>query len=701
MQIVSVPAEAMVDPALNLTSIVERHASDTSNPVLYRWQMSPGNWQDIHAHQFHDMVVSIAKGLIAHGVKPGDRIGIMSRTRFEWALIDFAIWYAGAISVPIYETNAPAQVAWALSHSEAQAIFVENDKLVQITDKAHKFHPLNIKNRWVIENGDLDTLITAGLDVSDTELEAARTHAHADSLATIVYTSGTTGKPKGCALTHGNFLNLSLNTRIAEPEIANPRSSSLIFLPLAHVLARFIQVLALDSGVVVGHSPTIKNLAADLDSFKPTMLLVVPRVFEKIYEGALAKAARGGTINKNLFKRAVKVAIAWSEAKVSGRLPLKLAAQYALYDKLVYTKLRAAMGGKLRYAVCGGGPLSPRLNHFYHAVGVRVVEGYGLTETCAPIAAGRISNFQIGAIGPLLPGSQGRLAEDGELELRGIGVMKEYYKNPAENAQSFTDDGWFKSGDLARFDDQGLLKIVGRKKEIIVTAGGKNVIPGTAENHLRTSPLVSQAMLVGDQKPFIAALVTLDTDTLPDQLEHLGLPRSLSIPEAAVHPAVRAAIQRIIDEANQLVSRAEAIREFRIMGKDLTEADGYLTPSQKLKRAKILQDFSAYVDDIYSRVSESANNKLERLQSYAEQASDRLQEFKTEKTEKLHDLKVEATERLEEFKGQAAEKLSQYQPVRATPSDEERTYPDGKEHVRGDLENNKKLHESLRKNRSS
>ena len=689
MQVVSVPAEAMVDPTLNLTSLVERHASDSSNPVLYRWQRSSGNWQDIRAHQFRDMVASLAKGLIASGIKPGDRIGIMSRTRFEWVLIDFAIWYAGAVSVPVYETNAPAQAAWALSHSEAQAVFVENDKLLQVIDHAHEIQPLVLRRHWVIEHGDIDALIAAGLDVPDAELEAARTHAHAYSLATIVYTSGTTGKPKGCALTHGNFLNLSLNTRIVEPEIANTQSSSLIFLPLAHVLARFIQILALDSGVVVGHSSSIKNLAADLDSFKPTMLLVVPRVFEKIYEGALAKAARGGTLNKSLFKRSVKVAIAWSEAKISGRVPVRLAAQYALYDKLVYTKLRAAMGGKLRYAVSGGGPLSSRLNHFYHAVGVRVVEGYGLTETCAPIAAGRMSRFQIGAIGPLLPGAQGRLTDDGELEVRGIGVMKGYYKNPSEDAAAFTSDGWFKTGDLARFDDQGLLHIVGRKKEIIVTAGGKNVIPGTAEDHLRTSPLVSQAMLVGDQKPFIAALVTLDPDTLPEQLEHLGLPRSLSMPEAAVHPAVRAAVQRIIDEANQLVSRAEAIREFRIMGKDLTEADGYLTPSQKLKRAKILQDFSAYIDDIYNRVSESANDKLERLQNYAEQASERLQEFKAEKTEKLHDLKVEAAERLEEFKEQAAERFSHYQTTRAVSSERDYLHHDDELHVHGELESGK------------
>ena len=474
-----------------------------------------------------------------------------------------------------------------------------------------------------------------------------------------MYTSGTTGRPKGCALTHGHFLNLSANTRLVEPEIANSRNSSILFLPLAHVLARLIQVLALDAGLVIGHSPNIKNLAADLDSFKPTMLLVVPRVFEKVYEGAMAKAAKGGKFNKALFERSTDIAVRWSQAKVEGRVPVKLAAQYALYDKLVYSKLRAALGGELRYAVSGGGPLGERLAHFFHAVGVQVVEGYGLTETCAPIAAGRINPYQIGMIGPLIPGSEGYIAEDGELLVRGVGVISSYYKNPEEDAQAFTEDGWFRTGDLARFDERGYLKIVGRKKEIIVTAGGKNVIPGIAETHLRTSPLVSQAMLVGDEKPFIAALVTLDPDTLPEQLEHLGLPRSLSIPEAAVHPAVRAAIQKLVDEANQLVSRAEGIREFRIMNRDLTEADGYLTPSQKLRRAKILQDFSSYVDEMYGKVSDSTSDSLARLQEYAAEQSEKFAELREQAAERLHEYADHQAERLAELREQAAEKFEE------------------------------------------
>lgn len=658
MKVFSVPAEVMCDPQLNITSILERRCADTTNPLLYRWQMSPGNWQPVRAREFRAMVVAVAKGLIASGIVPGDRIGIMSRTRFEWTLIDFAIWYAGAVSVPVYETSAPAQAAWALSHSEAKAVFVEDDKLAGVIEQANSIEPLHLENTWVINNGALDALITAGLNVPEEAVYTARDTATCSSLATIVYTSGTTGRPKGCPLTHGHFLNLSVNTKLAEPEIANPHNSSIIFLPLAHVLARLIQILAMDAGVQIGHSPNIKNLAADLDSFKPTMLLVVPRVFEKIYEGAKAKAAKGGTLNKALFDRSVKVAIEWSRAKISGRVPLALAAQYTFYDRLVYAKLRAAMGGQLKYAVSGGGPLSDTLGHFFHAVGIRVVEGYGLTETCAPIAAGRISEFQIGAIGPLLPGAQGRIAEDGELQVRGVGVIDGYYKNPQEDATAFTEDGWFKTGDLARFDERGNLTIVGRKKEIIVTAGGKNVVPSVAEDHIRTSPLVSQAMLVGDQKPFIAALVTLDPDTLPEQLEHLGLPRAMSIPEAAVHPKVREAVQMFIDEANLLVSRAEAVREFRIMNKDLTEADGYLTPSQKLKRSKILKDFSAYVDDMYSRVSGDMSVRLERLQEIKEQAS-----------EKLHEYAEQASERIEELREQASERLQGYQAARAQKSE--------------------------------
>lgn len=664
MKVFSTPAEVLVDPSLNLTSIVERHRADSSNPLLYRRQMSPGNWQPIHAQQFHQMVTNLAKGMIASGIRPGDRVGIMSRTRFEWTVIDFAIWYAGAVSVPVYETNAAAQAAWALSHSEAVAIFVEDEKLLNRVAEAEEYaastsEPCQLKHRWVIENGDIDTLSARASEVSDEQLEQVRSAAGGDDIATIVYTSGTTGRPKGCALTHGHFLNLSANTKFAEPEIANPRNSSILFLPLAHVLARLIQVLALDAGLVIGHSPNIKNLAADLDSFKPTMLLVVPRVFEKVYEGAMAKAAKGGKFNKALFERSTDIAVRWSQAKVEGRVPVKLAAQYALYDKLVYSKLRAALGGELRYAVSGGGPLGERLAHFFHAVGVQVVEGYGLTETCAPIAAGRINPYQIGMIGPLIPGSEGYIAEDGELLVRGVGVISSYYKNSEEDAHAFTEDGWFRTGDLARFDERGYLKIVGRKKEIIVTAGGKNVIPGIAEGHLRTSPLVSQAMLVGDEKPFISALVTLDPDTLPEQLEHLGLPRSLSIPEAAVHPAVRAAIQKLVDEANQLVSRAEGIREFRIMNRDLTEEDGYLTPSQKLRRAKILQDFSSYVDEMYGKVSDSTSDSLARLQEYAAEQSEKFAELREQAAERLHEYADHQAERLAELREQAAEKFEE------------------------------------------
>ena len=681
MKVFSSPAEVIVDPSLNLTSLVERHRANSADPVLYRRQMSPGNWQPVRASEFYRMVADLAKGMIAAGIRPGDRVGIMSRTRFEWTVIDFAIWYAGAISVPVYETNAPAQAAWALSHSEATAVFVEDEKLLGRIKEAEELsasteEPMQLKHRWVIENGDLDELSARASEVSDEQLEQARTRATCDDIATIVYTSGTTGRPKGCPLTHGNFLNLSANTRFVESEIANPRNSSILFLPLAHVLARLIQVLALDSGVVIGHSPNIKNLAADLDSFKPTMLLVVPRVFEKVYEGAKAKAEKGGSLNKALFDRSVDIAIAWSKAKVAGHVSFKLAAQYALYDRLVYSKLRAALGGQLHYAVSGGGPLGERLAHFFHAVGVQVIEGYGLTETCAPIAAGRITPYQIGRIGPLLPGAEGTIAEDGELLVRGVGVMKGYYKNPEEDAQAFTEDGWLRTGDLAEFDEAGLLKIVGRKKEIIVTAGGKNVIPGIAENHLRTSPLVSQAMLVGDEKPFIAALVTLDPDTLPEQLEHLGLPRSLSIPEAAVHPAVRAAVQRIVDEANQLVSRAEGIREFRIMNRDLTEEDGYLTPSHKIRRAKVLQDFSSYVDEMYGRVTATTSDSLSRLQDYAaeqterlvelrDQATERLAEYADQQAERLAEFRDQATERLGELREQAVEMIQEYQENRA------------------------------------
>lgn len=641
------PEAVTIDPATNLTDMVERRARDSRDPVIYRIQRSPGNWVDVTGSAFRAQVVELAKGLMAAGIGAGDVVGIMSRTRFEWTLIDFACWYAGAVVVPVYETSSPAQAAWALSHSGAKAVFVENAKLAAVIDEARSLtdEELNLealKDVWVIDDAVLPSLVYRGMSVTDEELEERRSTATLDDLATIVYTSGTTGRPKACPITHGNFVRLSANSKSTIPEIANETNSTVLFLPLAHVLGRLVQILAFDAGLVVGHAPDIKNLSTDLVSFKPTMLLVVPRVFEKVYEGAVKKAEKGGKVNAKLFHRSVDVAVKWSKAKIAGELTPALELQHRFYDKLVYSKLRNAMGGRVKFAVSGGSRLAPHYGHFYHAVGIEVVEGYGLTETTAPLAVGRIRNFDIGNVGTLIPGGSARIAEDGELEFRGVGLISGYLDNPEENTVAFTEDGWFRTGDLARIDDEGKIHITGRKKEIIVTAGGKNVMPVPAEDRLRQSPLVSQAMLVGDEKPFIAALITLDPDVLPDELERIGLPRTLTAKEASVHPRVREAIQKFIDEANAFVSKAESIREFRIIDKDFTEAEGHLTPSMKVRRKQVLADFNSYVEDIYNRtkaqVSETAAQTAERVQELKAEQSEKFQEFKEAQAEKLHEL---------------------------------------------------------------
>lgn len=672
------PQLVNVDPSINVTEMVERRVQDSSNPIVYRVQKSPGNWVNITAKEFRRQVMDLAKGLIVSGIEPGDVVGIMSRTRYEWTLIDFAIWYAGGVSVPVYETSSPAQAAWALSHSKAKAIFVENTKLSNVIEKARELTDDELsldylKDVWVIEDEVLPSLVQAGTSLSDEAVLERRSLANLDSIATIVYTSGTTGRPKACPITHGNFVRLCVSSKLAVPEIANETNSTLLFLPLAHVLGRIVEILSFEAGIAVGHAPDIKNLSTDLASFRPTLLVVVPRVFEKVYEGAIKKAEKGGKVNAKIFHRSVDVAVKWSQAKIAGKVPRRLQFQHKFYDKLVYSKLRQAMGGKIRFAVSGGGRLAPHYGHFYHAVGIQVVEGYGLTETTAPLAVGRIRGFDVGNVGRLIPGGSARIAEDGELEYRGVGLISGYLDNPEENAAAFTEDGWFKTGDLARIDEDGKIYITGRKKEIIVTAGGKNVMPVPAEDRLRQAPLVSQAMLVGDEKPFVAALITLDPDVLPDELERIGLPRTLTPKEAANHPSVRAAIQKFIDDANALVSKAESIREFRIVDKDFTEAEGHLTPSMKVRRKQVLADFNSYIEDIYNRtkssVSETAAQTAERVQEIRAEQTEKWEEFKSVQGQKFHDFTDQQAEKLQEI----AEKIQQASPLSGSKTNVEQT----------------------------
>lgn len=595
MQTYDIPAHVKSDEGDNVTDLLAERVKSTPKLPLYATQDAEGNWSDVTAEEFEQRVIALAKGLIAAGVQPGQAIGIMSRTRFEWSLIDFAIWYAGAVSVPVYETSAPAQLEWILSNSDAVALWVENAAHEERYSQIKASTPL-IRSVWRIDEGAIDRLVELGREVADEQVETRRRAAGLGDLATIIYTSGTTGKPKGCELTHRGFVELSRNAKIELPEVLWEGTSTLLFLPLAHVFARFIEVIAVHAGVKVGHQPDAKNVAPAMASFHPNFLLAVPRVFEKVFNSAEQKAAAGG--KSKIFGAAVATAIAWSKASEAGKVPAGLALKHKLFDALVYKKLRAAMGGQVRFAVSGGAPLGERLGHFYRAIGLTVLEGYGLTETTAPATIGRPSKVKIGMVGYALPGTSVRIADDGEVLLSGYNILRGYWRNPEATAEAITD-GWFHTGDIGELDDQGFLAITGRKKELLVTAGGKNVAPAPMEDPLRANPLIGQAVVIGDQRPFIAALISLDSEMLPIWLANNGGDKGMSVAEAAKSPLVLAEVQRAVDAVNETVSKAESIRKFSIIQTELTEESGHLTPSLKIKRAQVLKDFSPVIEEIY------------------------------------------------------------------------------------------------------
>lgn len=595
----SVPPLVTVPPEMNVTDLVLRQAAKESNPALFSRLDATGQWRDVRATEFLADVSLLAKGLIASGVAAGDRVGIMSRTRYEWTLVDFAVWFAGAVSVPIYETSSPSQVAWNLGDSGAVAAFGESARHEDIIRQAATSEGLTgLRHVWQLEGAALDEVRAAGAGVSDEDLEARRSLASLADLATIIYTSGTTGRPKGCELTHGNFVELSDNVLATSlAGTVHEQARTIMFLPLAHVFARFISVLAVAAGVTVAHTPDIKNLLPDLQSYKPTFILAVPRVFEKVYNSALTKAEDGG--KGAIFHRAAETAIAYSRARQTGSVGLGLRLKHALFDRLVYGKLRDAMGGHVAHAVSGGGPLGERLGHFFQGIGLQILEGYGLTETTAPVTVNTPSLIKIGTVGAPIPGNAVRIADDGEILAKGVCVMRGYFNREDLTAEAF-EDGWLRTGDVGQLDDQGFLTITGRKKEIIVTAGGKNVVPALLEDQIRADALVSQVLVVGDNRPFIGALVTLDEEALPGWLQRHGLPAASTVAEAAKSPVVEAAVQELIDRANQSVSQAEAIKSFRIVPSDFTEASGHLTPSMKVKRAQVLKDFENVVEEMYS-----------------------------------------------------------------------------------------------------
>ena len=534
---------------------------------------------------------------MASGIGLGERVAIMSRTRYEWALTDFAIWTAGAVSVPIYETSSAEQVSWIIRDSECAYAVLETPTHVRILDEACLDDVPESPQVWQIDAGGLEALRTAGLQITDEAVEARRCKAARGDVATIVYTSGTTGRPKGCQLTHDNFMALAENiTETMRVVLAAEGAATLLFLPLAHVFARFIQVICVHAGVRIGFTSNIKTLIADFGSFRPTFILSVPRVFEKIYNSAEQKAVSEG--RGKIFRSAAATAIAWSQAQENGRTGALLKVRHAVFDRLVYGKLRLAMGGNVEYAVSGGAPLGPRLGHFYRGIGLTVLEGYGLTETTAPSTLNTPGLIKIGTVGTPLPGIAIQIEADGEILIKGRNVLSAYRNNETATQQALVD-GWFHTGDLGELDDEGFLKITGRKKELLITAGGKNVVPGLLEDRLRAHPLVSQCIVVGDQKPFIGALVTLDPDMLPSWTKNNKLP-DLSLDDARTNTAVQAELQRAVDSANKAVSKPESIRKFTILADDFTEENGCLTPSQKLKRNTVMKEYAREVESLYS-----------------------------------------------------------------------------------------------------
>ena len=568
----------------------------TADPDRVTFSVRSGTgWADLTAATFAADVAALAKGLAAAGIGVGDAVAIMSRTRYEWTVADFALWSAGAVPVPIYETSSPDQVQWILGDSGAVGVICESAAHLAAVEQV-RGSLAGLRHAWVVDDGDLDTLRSQGSHVDDSELEARRSSLDRDSLATVIYTSGTTGRPKGVELTHGNFLTLAENAAELLAEVVRaPHASTLLFLPLAHVFARFIEVLAVTAGVRMGHSSDLKALLDDFAAFQPTFILAVPRVFEKVYNSAEAKAEAGG--KGRIFAGAAAAAVAWSEAKDAGSVPLGLRVRHAIFDRLVYAKLREAMGGKVQYAVSGGAPLGTRLGHFYRGIGTTILEGYGLTETTAPATVNRPGRMRIGTVGLPLAGVDIRVADDGEILLRGVNLFRGYRGNPTATADAIRD-GWFHTGDIGELDEEGFLRITGRKKEILVTAGGKNVAPAVLEDRLRAHPLVSQCIVVGDGKPYISALVTLDEEMYPGWAANHGL-HDLPFSRARTDERVHAAIQGAVDEANTAVSKAESIRKFAILEGDFTEESGHLTPSLKLKRNVVMRDFEDEVDALY------------------------------------------------------------------------------------------------------
>lgn len=578
----------------NLTELIAHRAWFEPERVVMSRPLGDG-WQQVSAREVEAEVRATAKGLVAAGINVGDRVAIMARTRYEWTILDFAIWFAGGCVVPIYETSSAEQVDWILSDSGSVGVIVETPTHRELVQSVCPSHTQHI---WTMTDDVLSVLARAGAHISDDEIDRRRNSLTPETLATLIYTSGTTGRPKGVSLTHGNFLAECGNVvQGASDLFLKPGGSTLLFLPIAHVFGRMVQIGAITAGLHLAHcSDPVSRLLPDLQSFKPTFVLAVPRIFEKVYNGAEAKAEAAG--KGNIFRKAAEIAIAYSENIDAKKFKPGLSFKHALFDKLVFSKIRTTLGGAVEAAISGGAPLGARLGHFFRGAGVTIYEGYGLTETTAGATLNITGHLKIGSVGRPIPGTSVKIADDGEVLIKGPIVMRGYWQNDEANNEVFDNDRWFKSGDLGKLDEDGFLYIVGRKKELIVTAGGKNVAPAVLEDRLRAHPLVSQCMVVGDNKPFIAALITIDVDMSKGWIV-ANKKDGASIETLRNDPDLLAVIQTAVGEANKAVSKAESIRKFTILGEDFTIAGGHLTAKLSVKRHVVAAQYAKEIDDLY------------------------------------------------------------------------------------------------------
>ena len=590
------PVKEPIDSDINLFDLLDNRAKRDPEGAMIEYKGDDGTWHPYSAQVFRDMVIDLAKGLIGLGVNKGDSVAIVSRTRWEWTALDMAIMSIGALTVPVYETNSASQVSWIFNDSKVTLAIAEDDgqrdKIESVRDEVP-----TLRNVFVIEAGGLNAIKTYGESVTDAEFWEYKEASHGDDRATIVYTSGSTGTPKGVELTHRNFAFLVLSALQYMPRAgAWPNRRLLLFLPLSHVFARFLEFFSFGGTISLALSSNMKTMVKDFETFGPTLLLAVPRVYEKVYNAASQRAGTG--FAGKMFMRAAENAREWSKAEQKGeQLPITGRIAHAFYEQVVYKKIRTIFGPNADFAITGGAPMDSELSHFFNGIGMPVLEGYGMTETCGPVCVSLPEDNRIGTIGMPMCGITAGIAEDGELVVKGPLVCKGYHNNPGVTAQQITD-GWLHTGDLGDISEDGFISITGRKKDLIITAGGKNVSPGLLEASVMTSPVVNQCLVIGDKKPFVAALVTLDLADANNWLESQGAKPEPDLASLAKNAIVHAEVERAVNAANEGVSRAESIRKFEILPDEFTEANGMLTPSLKTRRAQIVEHYRELIDDV-------------------------------------------------------------------------------------------------------